>query len=80
MTDIGREVVGLILSYAKIWRLLLDYDEGKLSVPVGAQPAKGVLRFEEARRALDALTDLMVRLVMNLLAPNPYSATPSLSH
>lgn len=55
VTDIGREVVGLILGYAKTWRLLLDYDEGKLSVPAGAQPARGVLRLEEARRALDAL-------------------------
>lgn len=56
VTDIGREVVGLILGYAKTWRLLLDYDEGKLGVPAGAQPARGVLRLEEARRALDALT------------------------
>jgi prophage maintenance system killer protein/prophage antirepressor-like protein len=55
VTDIGREVVGLILGYAKTWRLLLDYDEGKLNVPAGAQPARGVLRLEEARRALDAL-------------------------
>ena len=55
VTDIGREVVGLILGYAKTWRLLLDYDEGKLGVPVGAQPARGVLRLAEARRALDAL-------------------------
>lgn len=55
VTDIGREVVGLILGYAKTWRLLLDYDEDKLSIPAGAQPARGVLRLEEARRALDAL-------------------------
>ncbi|MHB1494951.1 MAG: virulence RhuM family protein [Acidithiobacillus sp.] len=57
VTDIGREVVGLILGYAKTWRLLLDYDEDKLGVPVGAQPARGVLDFEKARRALDALAD-----------------------
>ncbi|MEQ6340408.1 MAG: virulence RhuM family protein [Gammaproteobacteria bacterium] len=56
VTDIGREVVGLILGYAKTWRLLLDYDENKLSVPADAQPARGVLGLEEARRALDALT------------------------
>ncbi|MBI2778773.1 MAG: virulence RhuM family protein [Gammaproteobacteria bacterium] len=55
VTDIGREVVSLILGYAKTWRLLLDYDEGKLGVPAAAQPARGVLRLEEARRALDAL-------------------------
>ena len=57
VTDIGREVVGLILGYAKTWRLLLDYDEDKLGIPVGAQPARGVLDFEKARRALDALAD-----------------------
>jgi prophage maintenance system killer protein/prophage antirepressor-like protein len=55
VTDIGREVVGLILGYARTWRLLLDYDEDRLSIPAGAQPARGVLRLEEARRALDAL-------------------------
>jgi len=55
VNDIGREVVGLILGYAKTWRLLLDYDEGKLTIPAGAQPSRGVLGLEEARRALDAL-------------------------
>lgn len=59
VTDIGREVVDLILGYAKTWRLLLDYDEDKLGVPVGAQPARGVLGFDEARRALDALADAL---------------------
>jgi hypothetical protein len=50
VSDIGREVVGLILGYAKTWRLLLDYDEGRLKVPPGAQPARGVLGHDEARR------------------------------
>ncbi len=57
VTDLGREVVGLILSYAKTWRLLQDYDEGKLAVPAGARPARGVLAYDEARRALDALAE-----------------------
>lgn len=55
VTDIGREVIGLILGYARTWRLLLDYDEDKLAVPAGSRPAKGVLAYAEARRALDAL-------------------------
>ena len=55
VNDIGREVVGLILGYAKTWRLLLDYDEGKLAIPAGVQPYRGVLGLDEARRALDAL-------------------------
>lgn len=55
VTDIGREVIGLILGYARTWRLLLDYDEDKLSLPAGSRPARGVLGYAEARRALDAL-------------------------
>ena len=55
VTDIGREVLGIILGYARTWRLLLDYDEGKLAIPAGARPARGVLGLGEARRALDAL-------------------------
>jgi len=27
VSDLGQEVVGLILGYARTWRLLLDYDE-----------------------------------------------------
>ncbi len=62
VTDIGREVISLILGYARTWRLLLDYDEDKLSVPAGSRPARGVLGYAEARRALDALaTELKSR-------------------
>lgn len=55
VSDIGRDVIGLILGYARTWRLLLDYDEGQLGEPVGSLPARGVLDLGEARRALDAL-------------------------
>ncbi|TDT37738.1 Fic/DOC family protein [Halospina denitrificans] len=55
VSDVGQEVVGLILGYARTWRLLLNYDEGELGIPAGARPARGVLNFDEARRALDAL-------------------------
>ncbi len=55
VSDIGQEVVGLILGYARTWRLLQDYDEGELGLPAGARPARGVLEEHEARRALDAL-------------------------
>jgi len=55
VSDIGRDVIGLVLGYARTWRLLLDYDEGQLGVPDGSLPARGVLDQEEARRALDAL-------------------------
>jgi len=55
VNDIGKEVLGLILGYAKTWRLLLDYDEEKLAIPAGSQPARGVLAYTQARDALDAL-------------------------
>ncbi|KAF0282887.1 RhuM family protein [Spiribacter roseus] len=53
--DIGRDVIGLVLGYARTWRLLLDYDEGQLGELAGGQPARGVLNLDEARGALDAL-------------------------
>jgi len=62
VSDLGQEVVGLILGYARTWRLLQDYDEGALGLPPGARPARGVLSVKEARRALDALaTELRAR-------------------
>ena len=57
VSDLGQEVVGLILGYARTWRLLLDYDEGGLGVPAGARLARGVLGLDEARRALNALKE-----------------------
>lgn len=46
VSDLGQEVVSLILGYSRTWRLLQHYDEGALGLPPGARPA---------RRALDAL-------------------------
>ena len=55
ISDLGQEVVQLILGYARTWRLLQDYDRSELGVPAGARPARGILALAEARRALDAL-------------------------
>lgn len=55
VTDIGREAVGLVLGYARTWRLLLDYDAGALEAPAGVHSTRGVLSHDEARRALDGL-------------------------
>lgn len=57
VTDIGREAVGIIMGYARTWRLLLDYDEGKLPVPAGQRDPREGLSVAEARRALGALAD-----------------------
>ncbi len=55
VTDAGREVVALIVGYAKTWRLLLQYDEDGLSLPATCQPASGVLDYAQARAAIDEL-------------------------
>jgi prophage maintenance system killer protein len=55
ISDLGQEVVQLILGYARTWRLLQDYDRGELGVPAGARPARGILALAKARCALDAL-------------------------
>lgn len=57
VTDIGREAVGIIMGYARTWRLLLDYDESRLEAPVGVRPAAAGLSANEARRTLDALAN-----------------------
>ena len=54
LSDLGQEVVGMIVGYARTWRLLQDYDEGVLGLPPGARPAQGVPEVNEARRALHA--------------------------
>lgn len=56
VTDMGREAVDIIVGYARTWRLLLDYDEDRLAAPDG-QPARHGLSYDEARRALDGLTN-----------------------
>lgn len=57
VTDIGREAVGIIMRYARTWRLLLDYDEGKLTAPAGQRDPRAGLSVADARQALDALGD-----------------------
>lgn len=55
ISDTGRKLIGLIAGYAKTWHLLLKYDEDGLQLPPGCQPARGILDYATARRALDDL-------------------------
>lgn len=55
ISDTGREFIGLIAGYAKTWHLLLKYDEDGLQLPAACQPARGILDYATARRALDDL-------------------------
>ena len=52
VNDTGREVLELVVRYAKTWRLLLEYDEDRLSLPSGCQPARGVLDYGKAMAAI----------------------------
>lgn len=55
ISETGRELIGLIAGYAKTWHLLLKYDEDGLQLPAACQPARGILDYATARRALDDL-------------------------
>jgi hypothetical protein len=60
--ETGQAVVQLIASYAKTWRLLLQYDEDALPLPLGCQPARGVLAHNMARVAIGQLkAELLTR-------------------
>lgn len=52
VSEAGQDVLAIIVGYAKTWRLLLQYDEDDLALPSGCQPAKGVLGYDCAVRAI----------------------------
>jgi prophage maintenance system killer protein len=52
ITTIGKDVLSVIVGYARTWRLLLQYDEDRLLLPAGCQPARGVLEYDFARQAI----------------------------
>ncbi len=53
--DTGSAVLQLISSYASTWHLLLAYDEDRLALPDGCQPAQGILAYEQAQTAIQQL-------------------------
>ena len=55
ITGTGKDVLSVIVGYAKTWRLLLQYDEDTLLLPAGCQPARGVLEYDFARQAISEL-------------------------
>lgn len=62
VTDAGRDVLALIVGYAKTWRLLQQYDEGLLGLPDACLPAKGALDYSIVRSAIGLLkTELLAR-------------------
>ncbi|MCR4298224.1 MAG: virulence protein RhuM/Fic/DOC family protein [Gallionella sp.] len=62
VNETGREVLDMVVRYAKTWRLLLEYDEDRLSLPPGCQPARGVLDYDRAVTAIVQIkSELMER-------------------
>ncbi|HEX3526481.1 MAG TPA: virulence protein RhuM/Fic/DOC family protein [Thermoanaerobaculia bacterium] len=58
----GSAVLELIVGYADTWRLLLEYDEARLTLPHGTRPSSGVLDFDRASVAIaDFKRELMAR-------------------
>ena len=53
--ETGRAVLHIITAYADTWRLLLEYDEARLTAPAGTKPATSALDLAGALTAIDAL-------------------------
>ena len=65
-------VVDLITSYADTWRLLLEYDEDRLTAPSSAKQAPGALSHEQAIEAIARFKrDLMAAGEASELFGNP---------
>jgi prophage maintenance system killer protein len=62
VSDLGAQAIQLILSYAKTWRLLLAYDENRLSLPTQERLSASGLSYKVVIDAITALkTDLMAK-------------------
>ena len=61
VTEMGKDVLSVIVGYARTWRLLLQYDEDALVLPSGCQPARGVLEFDFAIQAITELKRELMR-------------------
>ncbi len=62
ITDAGRDVLALIVNYAKTWRLLQQYDEGVLGLPDACHPSTGALEYPMAQTAISQLkVELLAR-------------------
>ena len=50
--ETGRAVLHIITAYADTWRLLLEYDEDRLTTPASPKPATSALDLESVRTAI----------------------------
>ncbi len=54
VNETGRAVLHIITAYADTWRLLLEYDEDRLTAPASAKPATSALDLDSVRTAIAA--------------------------
>ena len=70
--ETGRTMLHIITAYADTWRLLIEYDEDRLTTPAGAKPAISALDLESVRTAIDAFRrDLAAKGEASPLFGNP---------
>ena len=70
--DTGKAVLNIITDYADTWRLLLEYDEDRLTAPSSVQPATSVLDYERTVTAIaEFKRDLAARGEASSLFGNP---------
>ena len=70
--ETGRAVLHIITAYADTWRLLLEYDEDRLTTPAGPKPATSALDLDSVRTAIDEFRrDLTAKGEASALFGNP---------
>ena len=70
--ETGRAVLHIITAYADTWRLLLEYDEDRLTTPASPKPATSALDLDSVRTAIDEFRrDLTAKGEASALFGNP---------
>ena len=70
--ETGRAVLHIITAYADTWRLLLEYDEDRLTTPASPKPATSALELDSVRTAIDEFRrDLAAKGEASPLFGNP---------
>ena len=70
--DTGQALLDIVVGYADTWRLLLEYDEDRLKIPLSAKPATGALDLDRTWHAINTFkSDLAARGEASPLFGNP---------
>ncbi len=61
ISDEGRSVLSIVNRYARTWRLLLEYDEDRLTLPGATRSESAFLEISQVRKAINALKEELLR-------------------